>query len=62
MKPFNCVQTKRALVRLKNIFNEMCLLIIYLKYMYEQDLALNNLQWLRYYKPKLNIHMNIDVY
>ena len=32
------------LASLKNIINKMCLQIIYLKYMYEEDLALNNLQ------------------
>ena len=29
-------------------------MFIYLIYMYKQDLALNNLQWLLYQKPKPN--------
>ena len=32
----------------------MCLEIIYSIYMYEEDLALNNLQWLICYKTKRN--------
>ena len=34
----------------------MYLEIIYLIYMYKRDLALNNLQWLIYYKPKPNLY------
>ena len=30
----------------KNVINKMCLQLIYLIYMYKQDLVLNNLQWL----------------
>ena len=30
----------------------MCLQIIYLIYMYEEDLTLNNLQWLIYHKTQ----------
>ena len=36
----------------KNIINKMCLEIIDVIYMYREDLALNNLQGLRYHKPK----------
>ena len=34
-----------TLVSFKNVVNKMCLEIIYLIYMYKEDLALNNLQW-----------------
>ena len=34
----------------------MCLQIIYLIYMYKQDLALNNLQWLICHKTKPKKH------
>ena len=34
----------------KNVINKMCLQIIYLIYMYKEDWALNNLQWLICYK------------
>ena len=30
----------------KNVIYKMCLEIIYLKYKYEHDLALNNQQWI----------------
>ena len=32
---------------------------IYLKYVYEEDLALNNLQWLICHETKLNKTMNL---
>ena len=38
----------------KNVINKMCLAIIYLLYMFKKDLAINNLQWLIYYKTKPN--------
>ena len=38
----------------KNVINKMCLEIIYLTYMYKDDLALNNLQWLICHKTKPN--------
>ena len=38
----------------KNVINKMCLEIIYLIYMYEKDLALNNLQWLICHKTQPN--------
>ena len=34
----------------KNIVYKMCLQIIYLIYVYKENLALNNLQWLIYHK------------
>ena len=36
----------------KNVIYKMYLEIIYLIYMYKQDLALNNLQWLICHKTK----------
>ena len=36
----------------QNVIYKMCLEIIYLIYMYENDLALNNLQRLRCHKTK----------
>ena len=36
----------------KNVINKMCLQIIYLVYMYKQNLALNNLQGLIYHKTQ----------
>ena len=39
---------------LKNVINKMSLQIIYLKYMYKEDLALNNLQWLICHESQLN--------
>ena len=38
----------------KNVINKMCLHIIYLEFLYEEDLALNNLQWLICHKNKPN--------
>ena len=38
----------------KNVFNKMCLEIIYLIYMYKEDLALNDLQWLICHETKAN--------
>ncbi len=37
----------------KNVINEMCIQIIYV-YLYKEDLALNNLQWLICLKTKPN--------
>ena len=54
MKPFNYVEKKWAQAHLKNVTDKMCLEIIYLIYMYEKDLALNNLQWLICHKTKPN--------
>ena len=36
----------------KNVIYKMCLEIIYLIYMYKNDLVLNNLQWFIYHKTK----------
>ena len=36
----------------KNVISKMCLQFIYLIYMYKEDLALNNLQWLICHKTK----------
>ena len=44
-----------SLGSLKNVINKMFLQIIDLIYMYEEDLALNNLQWMIYYKTNLPI-------
>ena len=44
VKAFNCVQKNELIF--KNVIFKMCLEIIYLIYMYKEDLALNNLQWL----------------
>ena len=38
----------------ENVINKMCLLIIYLLYIYKVELALNNLQWLICHKTKTN--------
>ena len=38
----------------KNVINEMCLEIIFLKYMNKNCLALNNRQWLIRHKTKPN--------
>ena len=39
---------------LKNVINKMCLQIIFVKYVYKEDLALSNLQWLICYKTQSN--------
>ena len=44
---------KLAQNRLK-YYQKMCLQIIYIIYMYKQDLALNNWQWLIFHKIKQN--------
>ena len=36
----------------KNVINKICLGIIYLIYMYKEDLALNDLQWMMCHKTK----------
>ena len=38
----------------KNVINKICLQIIYLIYMYKEDLTLSNLQWLICHKTQLN--------
>ena len=38
----------------KTVIFKMCLEIIYLIYIYKEDLALNNLQWLTCHKTKRN--------
>ena len=38
----------------KNVIKKMCLEILYLRYMYKEDLALNNLQWLICHKTQPN--------
>ena len=38
----------------KNVIDKICIQIIYLVYLYKQDLALNSLQGLIYYKTKPN--------
>ena len=38
----------------KNVIDKMCLEIMYIIYMYKEDLALNNLQWLICHKAKPN--------
>ena len=42
--------------------NKMCLQILCLIYMYEEDLALNNLQWLICHKTKPNHIYSIYMY
>ena len=51
MKPIFCVK-KIALGLFKDVIYKMCLEIIYLIYMYKENLALNNLQWLIYHETK----------
>ena len=41
----------------KNIMNELCLQIIYLIYIYKEDLALNDLRWLIPIKPNQPNHL-----
>ena len=41
----------------KNVFYKMYLEIVYLIYMYEKDLALNDLKWLICHKTKPNPSM-----
>ena len=38
----------------KDVIYKMCLEILYLLYMYKEDLALNNLQWLMGHKTQPN--------
>ena len=38
----------------RDVIYKTCFEIIYLIYMYKEDLALNNLQWLIGHKTKLN--------
>ena len=54
MKPFNSVKKKMNTGSFKNVINKMCLEILYLIYMYKEDLALNNLQGLICLKTQLN--------
>ena len=39
---------------LENVIGKMCLQIMYSKYMYKEDLALYNLQWLICHKTQRN--------
>ena len=52
-KSFNCVK-KMSSDSFKNVIYSICFSIIYLIYIYEKDLAWNNLQWLICHKTKLN--------
>ena len=47
-----CKKKKWAQASLKNIIYKMCLEIIYLIYMYKEDLALDNQQWLICHKTQ----------
>ena len=53
-KTFNC--EKKSTDSFKNVIYKMCLQIKYIFniYMYKEDLALNNLQLLIYYKTQPN--------
>ena len=44
----------------KNVINKMYLQIIYIQYVYKQDLALNNLQWLICHKMKTNSNQMVQ--
>ena len=44
--------TKKSSCSIKNVMYKMCLQIIYLIYMYKDDLALNSLQWLICHKTQ----------
>ena len=49
----------------KRVISKMCLQIIlqiYLIYMYKEDLALNNLQWLICNKTKPNQSLSVSVF
>ena len=54
MKPFNHVKNKISSDSFKNVIYQMYLNIIYLIYMYKEDLALNNLKWLIWHKIQPN--------
>ena len=54
LKSFNCVPQKISSGLFKNIKYKICLQIIYLIYMYKQDLVLSNLQKLICHKTQLN--------
>ena len=43
----------------KNVINKISLQIIYLIYMYKEDMALNNLQWMIYHKTNPTQPLNI---
>ena len=58
MKPNNCMK-KMSKGLFKNVIYKTCLDIIYLIYMYKNDLVLNNLQWLICHKTKPN-HINLQ--
>ena len=45
----------------KNVINKMCLEIICLIYMYKEDLALNNLQWLICHKTQTNLSFDLQL-
>ena len=47
-------------VSFKNVIYKMCLEIVYLIYMYKKHLALNNLQWLIWYKTKPNLLVKLS--
>ena len=53
LKPFNDEQ-KMCSDSFKDVINKISIQIIYLIYMYKQDLALGDLQWLICYKTQLN--------
>ena len=55
LQPFNCVQKKKNELRVVYVINKMCLQIIYNWYMYKQDFAFNNQQWLICHKTELNL-------
>ena len=44
----------------KNVIYKMCLQIIYLIYLYKQDLVLNKLQWLICHKIKLDQNKKLE--
>ena len=61
LKPFNCVPKQMYSGSFKNVIYKMCLEIIYLIYMYKEDLALNNRQWLICHKSKPNNYILVFI-
>ena len=46
----------------KNAINKMCLQILYLRYMYKEDLELNNLLWFICHKTHPNEIIYLHIY
>ena len=62
LKPFTCVLKNMSSGSFENVINKMFTHVLYLICMYREDLALNNIQWLKCHKTQPNQITSIYIY